>query len=59
MSKTLLDRRTLLKSASAAGAAALLYAPAFAQAQAKTVVVGGGFAGATCARALKQIDERA
>ena len=32
MSKTLLDRRTLLKSASAAGAAALLYAPAFAQA---------------------------
>jgi NADPH-dependent 2,4-dienoyl-CoA reductase/sulfur reductase-like enzyme len=54
MSKTLLDRRTLLKSASAAGAAALLYAPAFAQAQAKVVVVGGGFAGATCARELKR-----
>jgi NADPH-dependent 2,4-dienoyl-CoA reductase/sulfur reductase-like enzyme len=52
MSKTLLDRRTLLQAASAAGAAALLAAPAFAQAQARVVVVGGGFAGATCAREL-------
>lgn len=54
MSKPLLDRRALLKSASAAGAVAFLQAPALAQAQAKVVVVGGGFAGATCARELKR-----
>jgi sulfide dehydrogenase [flavocytochrome c] flavoprotein chain len=54
MSKTLLDRRTLLQSASAMGAAALLPLPAFAQSQARVVVVGGGFAGATCARELKR-----
>ncbi len=28
--------------------------PAFAQANAKVVVIGGGFAGATCARFLKR-----
>ncbi len=54
MSTTLLDRRTLLQSATAAGAAALLPAPAFAQSAARVVVVGGGFAGATCARELKR-----
>ena len=54
MSKTLLDRRTLLKSTAAAGAAALLPAPAFAQAAARVVVIGGGFAGASCARELKR-----
>ncbi len=40
-------RRTLLT-----GAAALLAAPVFAQAKPKVVVVGGGFAGASAARAL-------
>src|SRR5215210_3236355 len=54
MSRTSLDRRTLLKSASAAGAAALLSSPVFAQSQAKVVVIGGGFAGASCARELKR-----
>jgi NADPH-dependent 2,4-dienoyl-CoA reductase/sulfur reductase-like enzyme len=54
MRKTLLDRRTLLKSATAAGAAALLPAPSTAQAAARVVVIGGGFAGATCARELKR-----
>jgi len=54
MRNTLLDRRTLLKSTAAAGAAALLPAPAFAQAVPRVVVVGGGFAGATCARELKR-----
>lgn len=54
MTRALLDRRTLLKSASVTGAAALLPAPVFAQAQAKVVVVGGGFAGTTCARELKR-----
>ncbi|HEY7362723.1 MAG TPA: NAD(P)/FAD-dependent oxidoreductase [Methylomirabilota bacterium] len=43
----------------AAGAAALLPAPRRAQgAAARVVVVGGGFAGASCARALRQADPR-
>jgi sulfide dehydrogenase [flavocytochrome c] flavoprotein subunit len=54
VSNSLLDRRTLLKSAAGAGAAALLASPVIAQAQARVVVVGGGFAGATCARELKR-----
>ena len=54
MSKISLDRRTLLKSASVVGAAALLPSPAFAQALPKVVVIGGGFAGVTCARELKR-----
>jgi sulfide dehydrogenase [flavocytochrome c] flavoprotein subunit len=52
--QTSLDRRALLKSASLVGAAAFLSAPTFAQAQPKVVVIGGGFAGATCARELKR-----
>ena len=40
-------------------AAALSPAPAFAQGGApRVVVVGGGFAGASCARALRQADAR-
>jgi len=54
MSKISLDRRTLLKSASVVGAAALLPSPAFAQALPKVVVIGAGFAGVTCARELKR-----
>ena len=51
------SRRRFLKSAIAAGAAtAFARAPAVAQAAPRVVVVGGGFAGATCARALKKAD---
>ncbi|AZO01392.1 cytochrome C [Mesorhizobium sp. M9A.F.Ca.ET.002.03.1.2] len=43
--------------AAASVAAAVLAAPQVrAQAQPRVVVVGGGFAGASCARALKQLD---
>ncbi|MDQ8728724.1 NAD(P)/FAD-dependent oxidoreductase [Bradyrhizobium sp. LHD-71] len=49
-----LDRRTLLKSAAAASAATLLHAPALAQSAPRVTVIGGGFAGATCARELKR-----
>ena len=43
----------------AAASTALLPLPAFAQAaRARVVVVGGGFAGATCARALRYSDPR-
>ena len=54
MSNTTLDRRTLLKSVAATSAATLLSAPVIAQSQPRVVVVGGGFAGATCARELKR-----
>jgi sulfide dehydrogenase [flavocytochrome c] flavoprotein chain len=52
------SRRDVLKSAAAA-ATALLPMPALAQnSGGRVVVVGGGFAGATCARMLKRLDPR-
>jgi sulfide dehydrogenase [flavocytochrome c] flavoprotein subunit len=52
------SRRDILKTA-AAGAVAALPMPALAQnGGARVVVVGGGFAGATCARTLKRLDPR-
>jgi sulfide dehydrogenase [flavocytochrome c] flavoprotein chain len=55
-----LTRRDVMKSAAAAAsAAALLPMPALAQGAAgRVVVIGGGFAGASCARALKAHDAR-
>jgi len=51
------SRRALIGGAVASVAAAVLAAPQVrAQAQPRVVVVGGGFAGASCARALKQLD---
>lgn len=59
MSSHRIKRRDLLKSAAAAASASLLPLPALAQgAAARVVVVGGGFAGATAARALKREDPR-
>lgn len=50
------SRRSVLKGLAAGGAAAL-YAPrVLGQQAARVVVVGGGFAGASCARALKRLD---
>src|SRR5260370_38491609 len=53
-------RRDFLKQAAvAASAVAMLPRPARAQgASGRVVVVGGGFAGPTCARMLKRIDPR-
>ena len=54
-----LSRRDVLKRAAIGAAAIGLSAPAIAQkAAARVVVVGGGFAGASCARTLKRIDPR-
>jgi sulfide dehydrogenase [flavocytochrome c] flavoprotein chain len=54
-----LRRRNFLMRAASAGVAAVLPLPALAQsAGAQVVVVGGGFAGATCARTLKRLDPR-
>ncbi len=56
------SRRHVLKAAvagAAAAGAASLPMPALAQAPGgRVVVVGGGFAGATCARAIKRLDPR-
>jgi sulfide dehydrogenase [flavocytochrome c] flavoprotein subunit len=51
-------RRAFLSGGTAAATAVLLPAPGLAQAKARIVVLGGGFAGATCARALRRADPR-
>jgi sulfide dehydrogenase [flavocytochrome c] flavoprotein chain len=53
MRRGAVTRRRFLKRALAA--AALVPMPAIAQGQARVVVVGGGFAGATCARDVKRL----
>lgn len=51
------NRRVVIGGAAATVATAVLPAPQVrAQTQPRVVVVGGGFAGASCARALKQLD---
>jgi sulfide dehydrogenase [flavocytochrome c] flavoprotein chain len=53
------SRRAFLKTAAAGAVATLLPRPAVSQgASGRVVVVGGGFAGATCARFIKRIDPR-
>jgi NADPH-dependent 2,4-dienoyl-CoA reductase/sulfur reductase-like enzyme len=53
------SRRDFLKGAAAGASAAALPLPAVAQnVGGRVVVVGGGFAGATCARFIKRIDPR-
>jgi NADPH-dependent 2,4-dienoyl-CoA reductase/sulfur reductase-like enzyme len=53
------NRRDFIKTAAAGATAALLPMPALSQgAGGRVVVVGGGFAGASCARALKALDPR-
>jgi NADPH-dependent 2,4-dienoyl-CoA reductase/sulfur reductase-like enzyme len=51
-------RRQFLAGSLGAASSALLPLPAFSQAAARIVVVGGGFAGATCARTLKRLDPK-
>jgi NADPH-dependent 2,4-dienoyl-CoA reductase/sulfur reductase-like enzyme len=58
MTRRQCSRREFVASAAAAAAAASLTAPALAQAAPRVVVVGGGFAGATTACALKKADPR-
>jgi sulfide dehydrogenase [flavocytochrome c] flavoprotein chain len=54
--KALLSRRRIVGSAAAA--AAMLWPRGVAAASPRIVIVGGGFAGASCARALREIDDR-
>ena len=58
VSRHQVNRRDFLKRTAATAAAVSLSAPAIAQNASRVVVVGGGFAGATCARTLKRIDPR-
>src|SRR5712692_6178603 len=58
MTTTHTSRRDFLKKAAAGASAALLPMPALAQSGGRVVVVGGGFAGTTCARFVKRIDPR-
>ena len=59
MTKHRTNRREFLKTAGMSAAAAILPLPAIAQgAGGRVVVIGGGFAGATCARYVKRIDPR-
>jgi sulfide dehydrogenase [flavocytochrome c] flavoprotein subunit len=47
-------RRAFLRGSASAASAALLPAPLMAQGRARVVVIGGGFAGAACARELQR-----
>jgi sulfide dehydrogenase [flavocytochrome c] flavoprotein chain len=49
-------RRNVVRGLAATAAASTLASPSFAQAAARIVVIGGGFGGASCARALKRLD---
>jgi sulfide dehydrogenase [flavocytochrome c] flavoprotein chain len=51
-------RRTVARGFAASAAALALPCPSFAQAAARVVVIGGGFGGASCARALRQIEPK-
>ncbi len=49
-------RRNVVRGIAAAAASLTLPSPLFAQSAARVVVIGGGFGGAGCARALRRID---
>jgi NADPH-dependent 2,4-dienoyl-CoA reductase/sulfur reductase-like enzyme len=51
-------RRDVVRGAAAIAAAAALACPALAQAAARVAVIGGGFGGAACARALRRRDPK-
>ena len=52
------NRRELIGSVAAGASATFVCAPAIAQGAAHVIIIGGGFAGATCARQLKRFDPK-
>jgi sulfide dehydrogenase [flavocytochrome c] flavoprotein subunit len=56
--RRLMTRRSLVRSLAASTAALTWPPPSIAQSAARIVVIGGGFGGARCARALRQADAR-
>jgi NADPH-dependent 2,4-dienoyl-CoA reductase/sulfur reductase-like enzyme len=51
-------RRDVARGIAAVAAASVFPCPSFAQSAARVAVIGGGFGGASCARALRQIDPK-
>jgi len=51
-------RRHVVRGFAAAVVSSVLPCPSYAQSAARVVVIGGGFGGASCARALRKIDSR-
>jgi sulfide dehydrogenase [flavocytochrome c] flavoprotein chain len=49
-------RRDVARGIAAVAAASVFPCPSFAQSAARVAVIGGGFGGASCARALRQLD---
>src|SRR5882757_10485500 len=56
--RRLMTRRNVVRGIAASAAALTLSTPSLAQSAARVVVIGGGFGGAGCARALKRIDPK-
>jgi sulfide dehydrogenase [flavocytochrome c] flavoprotein subunit len=53
-----MTRRNVVRGIAATAASLSISCPSLAQSAARIVVVGGGFGGASCARALKRIDPK-
>jgi len=56
--RRLMTRRNVVRGIAASAAAFAFLRPSIAQSAARVVVIGGGFAGASCARALRRIDAK-
>ncbi len=54
----LMTRRNVVRGIAASAASSVFACPSRAQSAAHIIVVGGGFGGASCARALKRIDPK-
>jgi sulfide dehydrogenase [flavocytochrome c] flavoprotein chain len=54
----LVTRRNVIRSIAASAASLALPRPSRAQGSARIIVIGGGFGGASCARALRRIDSK-
>jgi sulfide dehydrogenase [flavocytochrome c] flavoprotein subunit len=54
----LLTRRNVVRGVAASAASLALPCPSIAQSAARIVVIGGGFGGASCARALRRVDAK-
>src|SRR5215204_6337713 len=53
-----ISRREFVAGSAATATALAFPLPAFAQSAARVIVIGGGFGGASCARALKQLEPK-
>ena len=54
----LMTRRNVVRGIAATAASLPLPSPSIAQSAARIIVIGGGFGGASCARALRRIDAK-